>query len=158
MKFVDLQSMDDDAVPWGQGYYTKSGFLASWSPAFTDALVAAFDGPRPYAVILQQLGGAIARVPNSDTAFAHRSAPFDVICLTSWTDPGKAAGQTEALRGLWKTIEPHTSGFYINHEPTGDANRVRENLGGNYDRLLALKNRYDPTNLFRLNANIRPMA
>ena len=119
MRFVDLQSMDDDAVAWGNGYYMKSSFLAGWSPAFIDALVAAYAKPQPCAVILQQLGGEIARVKDSDTAFPHRGAPFDVICFTGWTDPGKAAEQTEAVRGLWKTLQPFTKGFYVNHEPTG---------------------------------------
>jgi len=158
MLFVDLQSMDDDAVAWGNGYYTKSGLLGQWTPAFTDALVAAYAKPQPCAVILQQLGGAIARVKNADTAFAHRSALFDVICFTGWTDPAKAEEQTEAARALWKTLQPFTAGYYINHEPTGDVDRNSENFGANYARLLKLKNRYDPTNLFRMNANIRPTA
>ncbi len=158
MRYVDLQSMDDDGLAWGNGYYVKSGFLADWSTAFIETLVTIFEQPRPYAVVLQQLGGAIGRVKNTETAFAHREALWDVICFTGWTDPAKAAEQTEATRALWKTLEPFTKGFYVNHEPTGDPDRNRANFGVNYDRLLKLKNRYDPANLFRLNPNIRPTA
>ena len=98
MRFVDLQSMDDDAVAWGNGYYVKGGLLEHWSPAFTDTLVAAFSRPQSCAVILQQFGGAIARVRNGDTAFPHRNALFDLIVSASWTDPARAAEQTDGLR------------------------------------------------------------
>jgi hypothetical protein len=156
MRFVDLQSMDDEGSAWGGHYYLKSGLLGAWSPAFTDAVVGVFEKPQPFVVILQQLGGAIARVKDTDTAFSHRKALFDVICFTGWTDPAKAAEHKEAVHALWKTLEPFTAGYYINHEPTGDTDRNRENFGVNYERLLKLKNHYDPTNLFHLNANIRP--
>ena len=60
------------------------------------------------------------------------------------------------LREYWATVEPHTHGFYTNDASDVSQQKMHRNYGGNYDRLLALKNKYDPTNLFRLNANIVP--
>jgi FAD/FMN-containing dehydrogenase len=59
-------------------------------------------------------------------------------------------------RGAWKGIEPHTHGFYVNEFNADDASRLRETYGGNYQRLVDLKTRFDPNNLFRLNANVAP--
>ena len=60
------------------------------------------------------------------------------------------------MRSFWRVFEPYTQGYYINTDVPDDERRLRETYGGNYARLVQLKNRYDPTNLFRLNANIRP--
>ena len=60
------------------------------------------------------------------------------------------------LRDLWKAFEPFTKGYYVNTDPSADEQRLRATYGDNYSRLVQLKNKYDPTNLFRLNANIKP--
>jgi hypothetical protein len=99
------------------------------------------------------LGGAIARVKPEATAYWHRDARHQVLLAGFWDAP-----RQWARRG-WEAIEPQTEGFYVNlMAPDEGASRIRATYGGNFDRLAALKRRYDPTNLFRLNANIPPAA
>lgn len=74
-----------------------------------------------------------------------------------WDDPSGAERSTQWERGIWAMFEPLTHGFYVNTDAGDDPQRrIRAAYGDNYPRLVALKRRYDPTNLFRLNANIKP--
>jgi FAD/FMN-containing dehydrogenase len=74
---------------------------------------------------------------------------------STWTEPAEDKQRIAELRRRWALVEPHTGGFYANlREET--ASRTEKNFGPNYDRLVALKNAYDPMNLFRLNANVKP--
>ena len=79
-----------------------------------------------------------------------------------WRESGPTTAQDQhnaaVLRDLWKTFEPYTRGYYVNTEPSADEQRLRATYGDNYPRLVQLKNKYDPTNLFHLNANIKPTA
>ena len=72
-----------------------------------------------------------------------------------WQDPALSEAAGAFARGAWKKLEPHTRGFYVN-EYNDDAHRMRETYGSNFDRLVALKTKFDPGNLFRMNANIVP--
>ena len=93
------------------------------------------------------------------TAFWHRGALYSVILQTSGDDPAEDAANVGWARSQWPLLEKFTSGFYANTNLSEIASaRVREAYGGNYERLLSLKRKYDPTNLFRLNANIDPRA
>jgi FAD/FMN-containing dehydrogenase len=74
-----------------------------------------------------------------------------------WDDPANAAANMQWVKSGWKNVEPLTNGFYVNEVAHDDpANRVEATYVGNYPRLVALKKRYDPTNLFRMNANVSP--
>jgi FAD/FMN-containing dehydrogenase len=76
-----------------------------------------------------------------------------------WDDPANAAANMHWVKSGWKNVEPLTNGFYVNEVAHDDpANRVEATYVGNYPRLVALKKRYDPTNLFRMNANVSPQA
>jgi FAD/FMN-containing dehydrogenase len=91
------------------------------------------------------------------TAFWHREAGHSVIVIGFWDEPGAAESNMKWVRGAWQKVEPLTNGFYVNELAQDDPmNRVRGTYGDNYPRLLALKKQYDPTNVFRLNANIQP--
>ena len=104
-------------------------------------------------------GGAIERVAPDATAFWHRSALYSVILQTSGDDPADDAGNVGWTKARWPALESFTKGFYANtYLSEMPAERVNEAYGGNLERLIALKTRYDPTNLFRLNANVRPRA
>ena len=83
---------------------------------------------------------------------------YDIsIAIGFWDDPASAEGTTQWVRGAFKAIEPFTDGYYVNHGGYDESERrVRAAYGDNFPRLAAIKKRYDPGNLFRLNANIKP--
>ncbi len=110
------------------------------------------------AFVWQHAGGEIGRVASNDTAFAHRHVKFDSLMLMDWPASIDGSRHVKWLKDYWATVEPHTRGAYANDIGEVPQDRVHRNYGGNYDRLLALKNQYDPGNLFRLNANIAPTA
>ncbi len=102
-------------------------------------------------------GAAVSRVAPDATAFWHRGALYSVLLQASGDEPAEDAGNVAWARSQWPLLEKFTSGFYANTNLSETPSaRVREAYGGNYDRLLSLKRKYDPTNLFRLNANIDP--
>jgi hypothetical protein len=104
------------------------------------------------------MGGAFSRWGEDDSAMSHRSAPWVININSRWVDPGESAGHIRWTRELWSAVQPFsTGGVYLNFLGDEGDDRVREAYGpAKYDRLVALKNKYDPTNLFRLNQNIRP--
>lgn len=73
-----------------------------------------------------------------------------------WADHSQDRNNAAVLRDLWKAFDPFTKGYYVNTEPSADERRLRATYGDNYARLVRLKDRYDPTNVFHLNANIKP--
>ena len=95
---------------------------------------------------------------NDATAFPHRDIHATSLLLVDWPVEIDPTRHIDWLKQYWATIEPHTDGFYTNDVVDESQQRVDENYLGNYPRLRALKNRYDPTNLFRLNANVVPSA
>ena len=97
-----------------------------------------------------------AGVKPDATAYWNRLAQWDMLMYGVWSDHSQDARNAQVLRDLWKAFEPFTKGYYVNTEPSESEKRLRETYGDNYSRLVQLKNRYDPGNLFRLNANIKP--
>lgn len=146
------------ALPAGLGFYVKSGFLSSMPDALlTEVLHACDHAPEWFGGIgILALGGAPARVKPEATAYWNRLAQWDMLMYGSWSDHSQDAHNVQVLRDLWKALEPFTKGYYVNTEPSESEQRLRGTYGDNYSRLVQLKNRYDPGNLFRLNANIRP--
>lgn len=114
--------------------------------------------PGPKSLIsFQQYGGAVGRIGPTETAFGNRDAKFDFLPIAIWRHPAEAAAEIAWARETWAAMEPFASGgVYINNLGDDSDERIRDAVGQNYDRLVALKNKYDPTNFFRLNANIRP--
>jgi FAD/FMN-containing dehydrogenase len=146
------------ALPSGLGFYVRSGFLDGFTDSLVSDMVHAIEhGPEWLnAIGGGNLGGAVARVKPEATAYWNRSAQWDVILFGAWSDHAQDGRNAQALRDLWKTFEPHTKGYYVNTEPSAEESRLRATYGGNYARLARIKQKYDPGNLFRLNANIRP--
>ncbi|MEJ1961635.1 MAG: BBE domain-containing protein [Gammaproteobacteria bacterium] len=110
----------------------------------------------PTTVGMQHCGGAISRIAPDATAFPHRSIHATSLLTCDWLATTDPAPHLKWLRKYWDTIVPHTAGFYTNDVVDETQKQVDENYLGNYPRLVALKNKYDPTNLFRLNANVLP--
>jgi hypothetical protein len=104
-------------------------------------------------------GGAISRIAADATAFPYREARHNLLIAAVWDDSSGDEAHLTWARGACKALEPFTRGFYVNDNNADIAERrVLENYGPNYTRLSQLKAKYDPTNLFRLNANIKPHA
>ncbi|HUC11817.1 MAG TPA: FAD-binding oxidoreductase [Stellaceae bacterium] len=158
--YVQLNTLFDAAVPYGgvQRYW-KSSFLNELSDELLDIMIArAAKMLSPMSMVLFfHMHGAAARVDRNATAFGLRHDQWDYDVISQWTDPAETAGHVRWTREYWSAVEPFASGeVYVNHLDAEEATRIRAAYGGSYDRLVALKNKYDPTNLFRMNQNIRP--
>jgi FAD/FMN-containing dehydrogenase len=160
MDYVAAQRSGDVTDPRAVGTYTKSGFTVQLTPAFIDAVLAGFEEHpgRGTTLGFYHTGGAINRVPAAATAFPHRDITLIPLLSVDWPVDSDPTEHVAYIRKYWAMIEPHIHGFYTNDLIDESQQQVDENYLGNYPRLLALKNKYDPTNLFRLNANIIPTA
>jgi FAD/FMN-containing dehydrogenase len=108
-------------------------------------------------VIIDQFGGAVARVPNDATAFRHRDAGYDLIIAAIWDQPDQQEAHIDWARRFWAAMQPHSTGdVYVNYLSDEGDDRVRAAYGPHYQRLVELKRRYDPDNVFHHNQNIRP--
>jgi hypothetical protein len=105
----------------------------------------------------QHLGGAISQTSAEHAAFGHRDAGFDFAILTVWQDPAQTAENVTWARDFAAAMQPHSTGVYVNNLGIEGTDRVRAAYTpATYDRLVGLKNRYDPRNMLRLNQNIAP--
>jgi FAD/FMN-containing dehydrogenase len=158
--YVALQKSWDNSDPRHGGDYMKSGFVAEIDDAQIDAIVDGFEAEpdRSTTFFYQQSGGAITRVAENATAFANRKAINSPTVIVSWNDGADPEPHIRYIRSYWSTIERFTHGFYTNVGDYESQANIDKNYGSNYTRLVALKDRYDPDNLFRLNANVKPSA
>lgn len=160
MRYVDLQSMLDEAFPHGLQVYWRSHFLTGLPDAAITAILKCFAGvTSPLStVIVEPMGGAVSRVPADATAFDQRDAAYNLAIIGRWSDPAEAERHTAWARELWEATRPYARGVYVNYLGVGDgAERVRDAYGpAKYARLAGLKAKYDPDNVFRLNQNILP--
>lgn len=159
--YTAFQQALDANFPRGRRYYWKSTLVRELSDDAISQLIELFDSvpSAMTAILLQQLGNAANRVPPAATAFANRDARWDGVLLTSWEDAAQDATQIEWTREAWRSLRPFsTGGVYVNGVADGDAEEISGAFGSHYARLAELKAKYDPTNLFRVNANITPKA
>jgi len=157
--YLDLQASADAFFPTGLHYYYKSHFMKEISDEAIAALVAHFAAvPSPRSLmIFQQYGGAVSRIGQADTAFGHREAQYNFIPASAWTDPTESEQHLNWAREAWDLMRPFsTGGVYVNNLAEDGEDQVRAAYGPHYEQLVAVKNKYDPTNFFRLNANIKP--
>jgi FAD/FMN-containing dehydrogenase len=160
--YQEVQTLLDSASPRGRRYYVKAAFVEAISEATIDTLVAHFAAvPSPFSLMaFQQLGNAPRRVLPEATAFYHRQAQYEWFVQAAWPDPADDAVNIRWAREVAAAMAPFTTGRgYVNHlgpEAVEGTGPIRAAYGPNYERLVALKNTYDPTNLFRLNPNIQP--
>ena len=156
-----LQRSGDVTDPRNRGEYLKSGFANAFPPQLAAAMADGFeaDPARGTVALVQHAGGAVGRIAADATAFPHRRATHNLITSASWgigsTDP---APHMAYVRRYWASLEKHTDGYYTNETSDEPQRVVDDNYQGNIDRLMKIKGRYDPDNLFRLNANIQPRA
>jgi FAD/FMN-containing dehydrogenase len=158
--YVQLNTLFDAAVPYGgvQRYW-KSSFLKALGDDLIEVLTersAKMLSPMSM-VLFFHLHGAAARVDPNATAFGLRDDQWDYDVISQWTDPAESARHIQWTREFWTAVEPFATGeVYVNHLDAEEATRIRAAYSRGYARLVALKNRYDPTNLFRMNQNIKP--
>ena len=155
--FATHQSALDGTNPPGRYYYWKSDYLPAVNDDVKETLLThTAELPSPEsAFVVFQLGGAAARMDDSASAAAHRDAPYVMNVASSCIDPGKIDACKDWARGLWSAMRPHsTNGVYVNFltEDEGDDRTLEAYGKEKYDRLAALKAKYDPNNLFRSTA------
>ena len=159
MSFLALQTMADHEFPHGRRYYTKSGYFRTLDDSSIKKMVeATAEIPSPMTQVeLAYLGGAAARIPAGETAFGDRSSPFVVNLLGNWSRPAEDSANISWVQNLFAAIRPAmTPGVYINFMSGDEDDRTPEAYRERWDRLVAVKSKYDPNNFFRLNQNIPP--
>jgi hypothetical protein len=158
--YVAHQQMLDPAFPHGRHYYWKSRQLPPLTDEAIEVVVehglripSGFSSARIFT-----LGGAVGRVEQSGTAYPNRSAAHDINIVGAWApDDPDPARYVEWVRGFWSALAPHAGGTYVNFMSDEPQDAVQAAYGTHtYARLVALKKKYDPTNFFRFNQNIRP--
>lgn len=159
--FLAVQSMNDEGSAWGHRFYMKGAFVSDIGDEVIAAASAhAADGPRggDCSLSFWAQGGAISRVPDNAAAFAGRTAGWWISAEAMWDDPALDQGHIAWARRAMGALKPFTAvGQYVNDAVDADVASVRAIYGDEkYDRLVRLKRKYDPDNVFRLNANIRP--
>jgi FAD/FMN-containing dehydrogenase len=162
MSYTQVQKMLDFFYPPDIQNYWKSSFLKELSDDAIEVIVSYFSHlplPSPMChMVMEELGGAVSRRGQEETAFNHRDVRYNFLSLGVCTDPAESEKCIEWARKFWEAMQPFSSGgVYVNYLGQESAERVRAAYGAKkYERLVALKNKYDPTNLFRLNQNIKP--
>jgi FAD binding domain/Berberine and berberine like len=161
MPYHTLQSLLNDAYPSGLYNYYKSHYISQISDELIDTLIDCFaQVPSPMSALgFEQFGGAVRRVGVEDTAFRHRDAAYDIAILGEWDDPKTSAVNIQWVRDVAARTAPFsTGGVYVNFLGEDGEEQVRAAYGSHFQRLVALKRKYDPTNFFHLNQNINPTA
>jgi FAD/FMN-containing dehydrogenase len=161
MTYQEVQSsLVDPLFPPGLCQYWKSNFVEELSDEAIDTIIehfASVSSPLTL-VILDQLGGAVSRVGADETAFGYREAAHDFLITSLWRDPMESERHILWTREYWEAMQLYSTGLtYVNYLDEGRPGSAAYGAA-KYERLVALKNRYDPTNLFRMNVNIQPTA
>ncbi|MBX3431241.1 MAG: FAD-binding oxidoreductase [Hyphomonadaceae bacterium] len=160
--YEQLNTALDASFPKGALSYWKSHFLTELSDGAIETMIDCFARcPTPMGqFLIEHLHGAVTRVGVSETAFPHRKEGYNFLILAQWTDHADTTACIEWARETAKLMQPFfAAGRYVNYlddDETGDP--VRAAYGLNYRRLQQIKAQYDPTNVFRMNQNIRPLA
>ena len=159
MPYPALNGAFDGLVPPGLQHYWKASFVKE----LTDDAIAAHGVHGPEVPVVNStvhiypVNGAAHKVGATDTAFAYRDANFATVIAGMWPDPTQNDANIAWVRNYYDATAPHSEeGGYINFMAEDDQARIKSNYKGNYDRLVDVKRKYDPGNLFHLNQNIKP--
>jgi FAD/FMN-containing dehydrogenase len=158
MPYVVLQTGGDELLAPGRYYYMKSGMLTQLKDDGIDLIIDSFRRmPNWYLLFMDHCGGAYRHVAPAATAFPNRDMLFTLGAISIWPNKDGIEENIAKMRANWRELAPLTKGFYTNYQdPDVTMAGYRENYGANFERLVALKAKYDPNNLFRLNANVPP--
>jgi FAD/FMN-containing dehydrogenase len=159
--YEETNRMLDAGFPRGALNYWKSNFMSELSDQAIDTLVSQFAAcPSPMSgLLLEHIHGAATRIGVSETAFPHRREGYNFLVVSEWLNPDDNAQNIAWARESYDVMRPcFTPGRYVNYLGDDDGeDAVAAAYGPNYQRLRTLKAKYDPTNLFHLNQNIRPI-
>ena len=158
--YVAIQRSTDRSDPRNEGTYLKSGFISDFKADMVSKLIDGFqpDPDRTTIVFFQHSGGAIGRVAPDATAFPHRHSKHNMFAVVSWNLDHDSAPHVRYVKDYLAKLEPYTDGYYTNEVGDEAQQIVDTNYQGNIGRLRVIKKKYDPGNLFRLNANVLPAA
>jgi hypothetical protein len=160
ISYLQMQSMFEPFFPPGRLVYTKSNFLQGLSDEAIEVLVqyvAKSPSPYTFAPFIEHWHGAATRVPVTETAFPHRQYSWNFFAWSMWVDSSDSEKNKQWTRECWESLQPFlVASSYGNYVADESEAIAREAYGPNYDRLVLLKNKYDPTNFFRMNHNIKP--
>ena len=157
--YGQIQTMIETPFPHGNRYYWKSGYLESLPDDAIDTIISfAQTISSPISgILLENYGGAVNR-PAPPSAFPHRKNQIDLVIVSNWLNPEEDDQHIQWTRNFWNAMQAYSSKrVYVNALGIEGEERVREAYGESYDRLLALKRRYDPKNVFKMNQNINPL-
>lgn len=157
--YTQVNTGADDLFPPGLFGYWKSAFFSELSDAAIAVLIDAYErAPTDLcALVIEGFQGAPTRVDPTATAYPHRQPGHNLLLISQWTDPADSDAGIAWARTTFEALTPHMAErAYTNYLPADDHGRVREAYGVNVERLVELKRRYDPHNLFHLNQNIDP--
>jgi FAD/FMN-containing dehydrogenase len=162
MPYTQVQRLIDPANPAGRLNYWGGDFLTGMPDDAVEVFCAAHRvAPSPHSMlVILPGGGQVARVPEDAMALGQRTAPFNPHLIAMWDDAADSEANVRWIRDLGAASQPYTTGgAFLNFLGEEGAARVRRAFGEDkYRRLVAIKDRYDPDNLFRLNQNIPPSA
>lgn len=159
--YIEHQQQSDELYQKGHRNYWKSHFFDELSDDAIDTIVENIDPlPTPFStVFIEWMGGAIARRDSDATAFPHRDASASFTIAPKWTDPAHDDELIDWARDFFEATAPHATGdVYANYLSADEQGRTKAAYGDHYERLVEIKNDWDPDNLFRLNQNIEPTA
>ena len=159
LPYVAQQRLFDAGFPAGSYYYTKTDFLADLPDEAIEVIAEyAATMPSPLSgLLIQTIRGAASRVASDAMAFPHRKFPYGPTIFSQWIEAADVEKNVRWTRDFWKALHSFAGGgVYVNDLSHDDEDVVRHAYGANYERLVALKMKYDPDNFFRLNPNIKP--
>jgi FAD/FMN-containing dehydrogenase len=163
MPYTAAQSIAENFNPRGLRNYWKTAYVAGLNDSLIAAMVERHArAPSPWThQVIYTLGGAVARVGPDETAVSYRDARHVFVAIGMWDDPARDEEHVGYVRELWSAVQPFSSGgFYPNYEGEAAAlGQIQAAFGpAKYQKLVALKKKYDPENFFRMNQNIDPAS
>ena len=159
MPYPMVNSMLDDAFPRGAFNYWKSAFFTELSDAAVETMIEAFRAVPSImtGMLIEHFHGAVCRVDPTATAFPFREPGYNLVLTGQWSDPADTDANVAWVRDTFAALEPYTAPKgYVNYLGDDESARVASAYGPNLAKLVEIKRRYDPDNLFRLNHNIDP--
>jgi FAD/FMN-containing dehydrogenase len=159
MPYPVVNTLLDDGFPKGARNYWKSAFFKELSDEAVGIMLEAFEKAPSImsGLVVEHFHGLVTRIPATATAYPHRQPGYNLVLTAEWLDPADDEANIRWAKETFAALTPHMAdAAYVNYLDTDDLDRVRVAYGPNWERLVSLKRRYDPDNVFRLNQNIDP--